>query len=240
MGFDYSKKEQKLAAVVLVGVSVLLAVTVLVKMASFLATTAKAENMVSRAERRAAPNGDDMKVHLAESKADADRLKKKNLFASPPPRKHPVKEVSGILGSEVLIAGKWYSAGGKVADAKIVTVGSTDVTIEWDGKEKVFAPIAATIVGGPKKDASRKSVGEKKAPAEGVAVKPVEREVAAAPAEKDVLAWIGVKLSEKLRSKFLEKWNGLSKQEQAEAKTKWKSMSDEQRKQAVEGMERRM
>lgn len=240
MESGYSIKEQKLAAVVLTGVSVLLAVMVLVKVASFLATTARAENMVSRAERHGGPNGGDVEAHLAEAKADADRLKQKNLFASPPARKHPVKEVSGILGSEVLIADKWYSVGGKIGDAKIVAVGSTDVTIEWDGKRKVFAPIAATIAGGPAKKKPKQPVAEKRAGPKDVVAKRVPGKVMTAPGQEDEFAWIGVKLSDKLKSKFLEKWNTLSEEEKAEAKAKWKSMPDEQKKRAVEGMERSM
>jgi hypothetical protein len=177
---------------------------------------------------------------LAESKADADRLKKKNLFASLPPRKHPVKEVSGILGSDVLIAGKWYQVGGKIGDAKIVAVGSRDVTIEWDGKKKAFAPIAAAITGGPAKKKPTRPVPQKGAGPKNVVAKPAQGKVMTAPVEEDEFAWIGVKLSDKLKSKFLEKWNSLSEEEKAEAKAKWKSMPDEQKKKAVEGMERSM
>jgi hypothetical protein len=76
-------------------------------------------------------------------KALADELKKNNLFAPPPPKQHPVKEVVGIFGNEVIIRDKLYKVGDKVGDAKIVAIEPTQVTIEWDGKKKFFAPLEA-------------------------------------------------------------------------------------------------
>lgn len=143
------REKRELIPVALMGVSVLLAVMVLVKVTSFLATTAKAENMVRIAEMRAGLDGDDMEVHLAESKAVADGLKKKNLFAPPPPRQHPVKAVIGILGKAALINDKWYRVGDRVGDAKVVAIEATQVRIEWDGKETTFAPITSSGPSGP-------------------------------------------------------------------------------------------
>ncbi len=62
--------------------------------------------------------------------------------------------MSGILGDEVLINGKWYKAGDKVGDAKIVAIEAAQVRIEWEGKEKIFAPISAASApnpGGPRR-----------------------------------------------------------------------------------------
>ena len=75
------------------------------------------------------------------------------MFAPPPPKQHPVKEVWGIFGDEVLIKNKWYKVGDTVGDAKVVAIGPTSVKIEWDGKEKVFAPIDAA---GPPEPRERK------------------------------------------------------------------------------------
>ena len=67
------------------------------------------------------------------------------MFAPPIPKKHPVNkdQVLGILGSEVLINGKWYKTGDNVGDAKIVAITPIDVRIEWDGNEQVFIPFDA-------------------------------------------------------------------------------------------------
>ena len=240
MSFDYLKNNRQLTIIALIGVSVVLAVAALAKVRGFFVTSARAQSLVKKAVAGEKADPNDVQVYLADAKAIADALKKKNVFAPPEPRRHPVSEVSGILGNEAFINGKWYKAGDKIGDATVVAIDPTIVKIEWDGKEKVFAPIAAAIVGGPAKKKSKQPVAEKKAGRSDVVAKPVQGKVMTAPAEEDVLAWIGVKLSDKLRSKFLEKWNGLSEEEKAEAKTKWKSMSGEQKKQVVEGMERRM
>jgi len=55
-----------------------------------------------------------------------------------------------ILGDEVLIQDKWYKVGQMVSDAKIVAVKPTQVSIEWDGKVKVFLPIDAAEAPAPK------------------------------------------------------------------------------------------
>ncbi|NQT02183.1 MAG: hypothetical protein HQ580_09180, partial [Planctomycetes bacterium] len=73
----------------------------------------------------------------------ADALKKNNLFAPPPPKQHPVKEVTGIFGDEVIINNKLYKVGDKIGDATIVSIEATQVTIEWDGKKKTFSPMDA-------------------------------------------------------------------------------------------------
>ncbi len=78
----------------------------------------------------------------------AETLKKQNLFAPQPPKSHPVGQVSGILGQEVLIQGKWYKVGDKIQDAEITAVEPTLVRIVWDGNETRFKPIASGAGGG--------------------------------------------------------------------------------------------
>ena len=85
----------------------------------------------------------DLERYVAKSKALAEELKKNNLFSPTPLKQHPVKHVSGILGNEVLIDGRWYKTGDKIIDAKIVAIKPDHVKIEWNGTEKVFAPINA-------------------------------------------------------------------------------------------------
>ncbi len=151
---NYLKEKKEVVSVVLLGLSAFLAVLILIKVGSFFAASARAERLVKMAIAQNNTDAKDMETYLAKSKAIADELKRENLFAPPPPKQHPVKEVWGIFGDEVLIKNKWYKVGDTVGDAKIVAIGPTSVKIEWDGKEKVFAPIDAVVAsppGGPKR-----------------------------------------------------------------------------------------
>jgi len=138
----------------------------------------------------------------------------------------------------VLINGKWYKVGDKIGDAKIVAIEPTQVKIEWEGKEKVFAPISAVSAAAPKKVVKKAVVKEKveqkkiAAPVE----KPVEEKVTA-PAEEDPLAWMGVELSPKVRKMLLQHWSKASDEEKEKGKEEWNKMSDEQKQQAVDAME---
>ncbi len=153
MKLDYLKEKKELVSVVLLGVSAVLAVLILVKVTGFFTASAKAENIVKAAIAQNNADAEDMDKYFAKYKVLADALKKNNLFAPPAPKQHPVKEVLGIFGDEVIIRDKLYKVGDKVGEAKIVAIGPTEVTIEWDGKEKTFAPInsgGSSQPGGPR------------------------------------------------------------------------------------------
>lgn len=153
MKLDYIKEKKELFCPVLLGLSALFGVLILIKVAGFFTASARAEELVKRAVAQNKPDASDMEKYLAESKAIADELKKKNLFAPPPPKKHPVKEVRGILGDEALIGDKWYKVGDKIGDANIVAIEATHAKIEWQGKVKIFAPLSAASSpdpGGPR------------------------------------------------------------------------------------------
>jgi hypothetical protein len=142
MKLDYlAEKKKKTIPIVLVWFSVALGILIFIKLSSFFIAPAKAENSVKRAIELTKPDANSVERYLAKSKAIVDELKKNNLFVPRPPKKHPVSSVLGILGSEVLINGKWYKAGDKVGDAKIVAIEPTQVRIEWEGNEKVFSPL---------------------------------------------------------------------------------------------------
>ena len=141
MKIDYLKGKSGFISVLLLGASSFSAILTTVKVTSLFAASAKAENLVKTVVSQNKKDAEDSKKYLAINKALADGLKKNNLFAPAPPKKHPVKEVLGILGDEVLIRDKWYKLGDKVAEATIVAVGPTEVRIEWQGREQVFAPI---------------------------------------------------------------------------------------------------
>jgi hypothetical protein len=149
MKLDYPKDRDRFVSIILLGVSGFLVVLVSLKVTGFVTTSARAENLVKNAMEQGISDANEMEKHLADSKAIADGLKKNNLFVPPPPKQHPVKDVMGILGNEAIINGKFYKVGDKIGDAKIVAIEATQVRIEWDGKEKVFAPIGAVASSAP-------------------------------------------------------------------------------------------
>jgi len=146
---DHLKNKKELVPTVLLGVSVLCGILILVKVTGFFMASARAESVVKRAIEQSRTDPNNTEKQLASSAAITDELKKNNLFAPPPAKQHPVNEVWGIFGDQVLIKDKWYNVGDTVGDAKIVAIGPTSVTIMWDGKEKSFLPIQAKIAEAP-------------------------------------------------------------------------------------------
>jgi hypothetical protein len=138
---NHKKDKKEMISVGLLGASAVMVVLMVIEVTGFLTAPIRAEQTLNKAVAQSKPDDEEVKKHLDASKSIADKLKKKNLFAPPPPKKHPVNQVLGILGDEVLINGKWYKAGDNVGDAKIVAIEPTLVRIEWDGNEKTFLPI---------------------------------------------------------------------------------------------------
>jgi hypothetical protein len=231
---NHRNNKRDIVSVGLLGVSAFMGVLILIKVTTFFAAPARAENSVKRAAALSKPTAEEVEKHLAKSKAIADELKKKNLFAPPPPKQHPVKQVSGILGDEVLINGKWYKAGAKVGDAIIVAVEPTQVRIEWQGSEKGFAPISAVSAPEPKKVVA-KAVVKKERPKK---VEKAVEEKAETESAEDPLAWMGVDLPPKIREMILQQWNNASDEERAKAKEDWNNMPEDQKRQAIEAMNR--
>lgn len=141
--------KKEMASVVLFGVSVFLGILILIKATSFFVAPVRAENIAKEAVSQSKPNAKDMEKHFAAAVAIADGLKKNNLFAPPVPKQHPVTDVFGIMGNEALINGNWYKAGDRIGDARIVAIEPSQVRIEWEGSEKVFAPITSSGSAGP-------------------------------------------------------------------------------------------
>lgn len=146
---DYLKERKEIVSVVLLGISSLLGVLILFKVGGFFVASAKAEGIVEKAIAQNKAGAKDSEKYFAESKSLAEELKKNNLFAPPPPKEHPVKQVEGIMGSEAFINGDWRKVGDRIADARIIAIGPTSVRIEWDGSEKEFYPIMSGSSEGP-------------------------------------------------------------------------------------------
>ena len=213
MKLDNPKGRDKFVSIILLGVSAFLVVLVSLKVTGFVTASARAESLVKSAMEQGKADAKEVEKHLADSKAIADDLKKNNLFVPPPPKQHPVKEVMGILGNEAIINGKFYKVGDKIGDAKIVAIDTTQVRIEWDGKEKVFAPIGAVASSAPgprrpgRPDMAARAGGSGR---EGAAMVVVGR-----GGRQSGRGRFG-SLSEEERERMRERWMNMSEQERQE------------------------
>jgi len=133
---------------ILLAAAVLLGALTFLKIGSFVNAS---QAMILPAQMDAdRADASEVKKALAQTKARAEEIKKKNLFVPASARQHPVSAVTGILGQEALIGDKWYKVGEAVGEARIVAIEPTKVRIAWDGQEKEFAPIGVvSSAGGP-------------------------------------------------------------------------------------------
>lgn len=166
MNLDYLKDNLRFSKealpTALIGTAVLCGILIVVKVTGFFVASARAESVVKQAIAEGTPDPEVVEGQLAKSRPIADNLMRDNLFSPPPPKQHPVKEVFAIFGDEVLINDKWYKAGDMVGEAKIVAIGPTSVTTEWEGKEKIFYPIQATVAEAPKSGRGSSSGSDRK------------------------------------------------------------------------------
>jgi len=243
MAFDSTtKRHMDRARFGLVAATVLLGAWACARVVGYFNGPAHAGDRVAQAMARGAPDANEVKPYLDKAREAAEALKKKNLFSKEPPKEHPVKQIDGILGAEVLIGDKLYKVGQKVGDATIIAIEPTQVTVEWNGQKKTFSPFETNgdRPSGPPgpPEAVRARMRESRPPRPEVKAEAVQVTAAPTTADDDPLAWMGVKVPDALRGKFLEKWNSLSDEEKAEAKGQWNSMPAEQKQQAVQAMER--
>jgi len=216
---DYFKSQS--LSIVMLCISGFLGILILVKMSGFFAATAKAQDLVKLAITNGKPNAEEMEKHLAGYRQAAEQLKKNNLFMPPAKKQHPVKEVLGIMGNEVLIEGKWYKVGDMIADAKIVAIESVQVKIEWDGNEKVFLPIDAEIPpdmrkqrpAGPGAEVAK----EQQSPAQTVQV---QVEVSGGEGRRGF-----GRFSSEERDRMRERWENMSDEEREEFRSRMRGRS---------------
>jgi len=234
MKLNSLKEKQGLISTSLLCVSGVLGVLIIVRLGSFYVASAKMEKLVEETVVQSKGDPNIAKEYLAKFKEVADELKKKNMFAPPPPKPGwPVSRVEGILGDTAFINGEWRKVGDEIGGAKVLEIGPTYVKIVWEGKEKIFYPFDVGTVPEPEKKEKRV---EKPKPKKKVEEKPKEEKVATA-SEDDPLAWMGVKLSPKVRAKLLEMWNQASDEEKERMKEEWNNMSDEQKEEGLKQME---
>ena len=141
MGIGNSAATRRSVSTWLFAFSLLLTALIFLRIVVFIGATTEARLLARRITPQVQPTASQPQEKAVDSRALVAGLKKKNLFAPPPSREHPVKDVSGILGDEAFIGGRWYRCHDKIGEATIVYIGPTEVRIEWDGKEKTFVPI---------------------------------------------------------------------------------------------------
>jgi len=106
----------------LIAATVLLGSLALAKAANSFMEPRWVRGLAAYASAHGAPDPNRTRPFLDEARELADALKGKNLFVKAPTKEHPVKQVDGILGREVLIANKWYKIGDKIGEARIVSI----------------------------------------------------------------------------------------------------------------------
>ncbi len=170
----------------------------------------------------------------SESKKLADALKQKDIFQPPPPKPQPPKEAQGILGDQALIAGKWYKVGDTVPpSAKVLKIEAAKVTLEWEGKEMVLAPINAASAPPPAKEPEKKPEMKAMGP-RGEGPRPAAPVPPPAAGAEDDLAWLD--LPAHLKEKFRKMWNSMPPDQKQKAKEEWNKMSAEQKQQAINSL----
>ena len=106
------------------------------------------DSIPKRIQKAMSPGSDDaesLKKLKALYTEAANILKKKSLFSPPiPEKKNPVSKIDAVLGKEALINGKFYKAGDKIGDAKIISVLAKSVMILWNEKEISIHPFTHT------------------------------------------------------------------------------------------------
>ena len=232
---NYLKEKKGMVSIALIGISASLAILILIKVAGFFVASARAENLLENAVAKNKVDTKQVEKYLTDSKTIADELKRKNLFAPPPPKQQPIKQVWGILGNEVLINDKWYKVGDMIQDAKIVAIEPTRIKVEWDGKEIALAPIdtVSSSPVGPKPKGLEVAKAGTGGRAEMVAVRPEARPMLGQMRER--FESMSEAERERLRREAQEKketFMRMSEQERKklmDIKEKWPHMSEEER-----------
>jgi hypothetical protein len=226
---DYLKEKKELVSVVLLCVSAVMAVSILVKVTGFFTASAKAERIVTDAVAQNTEDANDINKYFTKYKMLADALKKNNLFSPPVAKQHPVQEIAGIFGDEVIIRDKLYKVGAKVGEATIVSIESTQVTIEWDGKKKVFSPMDAKSSSQP---------GSSRASARGKPARPAGGSAQMVAVGTDGYTGKGEKSQKKSEAKMQAKRAKLDQENLKAIQERWSTLPEQVRQKLTEIKER--
>ncbi|MDH7598665.1 MAG: hypothetical protein QHH07_03375 [Sedimentisphaerales bacterium] len=147
MSYRSKKGLGSMVSLLMLVVAALLGAVSVAKVARVFVVSSRLEQITKANGIVAAPTQEQVEKAMASTRALADGLKKANLFIPAPAIRNPVQQVYAIMGDEVLINGRWYKAGEKVADVNIVAVEPTRVVIDWNGQRISLSPIQAAIEG---------------------------------------------------------------------------------------------
>jgi len=128
----------------LLGASLLVGVAAGARVYTYIANSDIISERIEDTVSRLPQNKEALEKYQSNYTEMAEALNKKNIFTPPPGvKKNPVSQVNAILGNEAMIADKWYKAGDKIGEAKIVEVTSNSVVVKWNETENTFYPFEA-------------------------------------------------------------------------------------------------
>ncbi len=142
MILEFIKAGQKHIRLALFAFSAVLAVVMVSRAVACRVGKTKIPAAIKSAAVKGTLDDEGAKKYLAKYTECADKLKKRNMFTSPPSKPKP-PSCTGIIGDRAIINGKSYKVGEKVAGAEVVSIGIKDITILWDGKEKTLEAFSA-------------------------------------------------------------------------------------------------
>jgi len=236
MNYKPLKKPRQLLSIVFMILSALFCLLIVFKVSGYYTSLARAQSGIEQAKAQGENDPNVVKEYFEERKNEADELVKKNLFVPPPPKRHPIRDVTGILGDTALINGDWHKVGDKIGEATVLEITSTYVKIEYEGKEKIYSPFDMEIKEEKKEEKKEEEKKEEKKEEEPKKAE-AEVEEESSTSDEDIFAWMGVKLSAAAREKLLKQWNSMTEEQRQQAREQWNKMSDEEKQEAVRHLE---
>ncbi len=78
--------------------------------------------------------------YLSQYQKAAEQLARNNSFVAPA-EKEPPGDCTAIFGDEACFSGRWVKVGDNISDAKVLDIGPTAVTLQWEGKRITRSPV---------------------------------------------------------------------------------------------------
>lgn len=224
-----SNEKERFGSLSLLAIAAVLLAALSVKLVAFAVTSPRGwaeqtdPNSLEQQDKKV------LEKSLAAGRELAGALKEKNAFTPPPSKPSPPSLSGAIMGDKALMNGSWHGVGDEVAGAKVLAVGVTAVTVEWQGKEMELKLPGVDIP-----VARRAPVAEKTKEAVGpVQVQEMQQEVAAEIESSAKQPWmmsfdeVFMLLPASFRSR-------ITPEQKEQMRQKWNSMTEEQKKAVVE------
>ncbi|MFC1783969.1 RHS repeat domain-containing protein [Planctomycetota bacterium] len=125
------------------------------------------------------PDAKTTQQYLGQYRRAADQLARNNSFV-PPTEPKPPGDCTAIFGDEAFIGGRWVKAGDTLGDAKVLDVGPTAVTLQWEGKRITRSPVL--VATNTSKSSSRNRSSNKQQADRAEKLRDVEAQIKAAVA----------------------------------------------------------